>query len=302
MTLLYRFVTLNALFASVRVMRPLGVHTSIAGDVKNAILRAEELGCDCFQMFSRNPRGWKCSPLSPLEAHGFFEERRRTGLSPVVIHDCYLVNLASCDDIIWEKSLGAFRDELVRADRLKADFLVFHPGNPRTLGRLKGIERTVHGLVKASQGLNLDQLTILVENTAGMGSSLGADFAEVRDLIVGGVEQGLKMACCLDTQHTFAAGYDISNHRGFEKTLTYIEKTVGMDRIKVVHTNDSKVPLGSRVDRHEHIGRGYIGIPAFRRLLTHPALSQAAFILETPIDRPGDDRRNLNRLRKILNS
>lgn len=278
----------------------LGIHTSIAGAIKNAVLSAEELGCDCFQMFSRNPRGWSALPLADSEVKAFVDERDRTKLSPVVIHDCYLVNLASENEEIWKKSVTAFRDELTRAIKLRADFLVFHPGNPRSLGREKGIERTAAGLEEAAKGLQLDGVTILVENTAGMGSALGADFAEVTEIIRSGRDKNLRMGCCLDTQHTFAAGYDISGKKGLEETIKYLEKTVGLDDIKVIHTNDSKVPLGGRVDRHEHIGRGKIGREAFQLLVRHPAFRDLPFILETPIDKPGDDRRNLAVMRGLM--
>ncbi len=278
----------------------LGIHTSISGTIKNAVLSAEELDCDCFQMFSRNPRGWWAPPLVPSEAEAFVLERRRTGLSPLVIHDCYLVNLAAENGEIWKKSVLAFRDELMRAERLGADYLVFHPGNPRSLGREKGIERTVAGLEEAAKGLVLDGVTILVENTAGMGSALGSDFAEVSRIIAAARKKNLRMGCCLDTQHTFAAGYDIADAKGLEKTVSYLEKTMGLEEIKVIHANDSKVSLGSRVDRHEHIGRGRIGQRAFGRLVNHPAFRGLPFILETPIDKPGDDRHNLKVLRSLM--
>jgi len=278
----------------------LGIHTSITGVIKNAALSAEELGCDCFQMFSRNPRGWSAPALPDSDAKDFVEERLRAKLSPLVIHDCYLVNLAAENDEIWLKSVATFHDELERAERLGAEYLVFHPGNPRSLGPEKGIERTVAGLAEAAKGLQLEHLTVLVENTAGMGSALGSDFAEVRDIIQAGRERKLRMGCCLDTQHTFAAGYNIADRKGLDETLQYLEKTVGLEEIKIVHTNDSKVPLGGRVDRHEHIGRGRIGREAFKRIVNHPALRHLPFILEIPVDQPGDDRRNLAVVRGIM--
>jgi deoxyribonuclease IV len=278
----------------------LGIHTSITGAIKNAVLSAEKLGCDCFQMFSRNPRGWSVLPLAESEAKAFVDERERTKLSPVVIHDCYLVNLAAENDEIWKKSVTAFRDELRRAMRLGADYLVFHPGNPRSLGHERGIERTVAGMKEAAKGLLLNGVTILVENTAGMGSALGSDFAEVSKIIAAARETNLKMGCCLDTQHTFAAGYDIADKKGLDTTVRYLEKTMGLEDIKVIHANDSKVPLGSRIDRHEHIGRGKIGLRAFTRFVNHPAFRTLPFILETPIDEPGDDRRNLAVVRALM--
>lgn len=283
-------------------MGQVGIHTSISGAVKNAILIAEKLGCDTFQMFSRNPRGWIAPPLSAKDVDEFATELKRTRLSPVVIHDCYLVNLASENEDVWKKSVTAFRDEWLRAERLEADYLVFHPGNPKSLGRDRGIERTVLGLKEAARGVKLSRVTILVENTAGMGSALGFDFSDMRDIIRKAREAKLPMACCLDTQHTFAAGYDIANKKGLEETIRTLERTVGIEDIKVVHTNDSKVPLGGRVDRHEHIGRGFLGLKAFERIVNHPALRHLPFILETPIDKPGDDRRNINTLRRLMHA
>ncbi|MBZ5534507.1 MAG: deoxyribonuclease IV [Acidobacteriia bacterium] len=281
-------------------MSILGIHTSISGSIRNAVLSAEELGCDCFQMFSRNPRGWCAPALADSEARAFVDERVRTKMCPVVIHDCYLVNLAAENEEIWKKSIQVFRDELARAVMLGADFVVFHPGNPRSLGREKGIERTVAGLEEAARGLRLNGVTILVENTAGMGSALGSDFAEVAEIVRLARQRNLRMGCCLDTQHAFAAGYDIGDKKGLEGTVRYLEKTVGLEDIKVIHTNDSKVPLGGRVDRHEQIGRGKIGREAFKRLVHHPGLRHLPFILETPIDEPGDDLRNLAVMRKLM--
>lgn len=278
----------------------LGIHTSIAGAIKNAVISAEELGCDCFQMFARNPRGWDAPPLPQKEAEDFAAARSRSTLFPVIIHDCYLVNLAADRDEIWMKSVATFRDELQRAVMLGADYLVFHPGNPRSLGGEKGVCRTVEGLSQAAEGLAFKELTILIENTAGMGSALGSDFAEVRDILQGAREQNLPMGCCLDTQHAFAAGYGIADDNGLGKTLRYIEKTVGLENIKIVHANDSKVPLGGRVDRHEQIGKGYLGLEAFRRIVNHPALRRLPFVLETPINKPGDDRRNLKVMRSLM--
>lgn len=281
-------------------MALIGIHTSIAGAIKSAAIRAEELHCDCLQIFSRNPRGWTTPALTETASAEFVKERKRARLSPVVIHDCYLINLAAENEEIWRKSVSAFRDELRRAVMLEAEYLVFHPGNPRALGKEKGIERIVHGLAEAAKGLNTEGVTILVENTAGMGSALGSDFAEVRDIIAGARGEKLHMGCCLDTQHTFAAGYNIADKKGLADTLKYLERTVGLENIKVIHTNDSKVPLGGRVDRHEHIGQGKIGLEAFRQIVNHPALRHLPFILETPIDKPGDDQQNLEAVRSLM--
>ncbi len=287
----------------------IGIHTSIAGDIGEALETAAKLGCNALQIFSSSPRMWPRpagSRLAPADAARFRARRVELGLGPLVIHDNYLINLASSQPVLRARSLQAFHDELVRAVALGADFLVAHPGSSRGSATAHAIEEVARGLRRAARGVRLSGLRILVENTSGMGSALGARFEELRAILDAGAD--LPLGVCLDTAHTFEAGYDIATDAGLERTLDAIERTVGLSSVFVVHVNDSKTPLGSRVDRHEHIGRGEIGLEAFRRILNHPRLSAdgaqglpgRAFILETPIDRPGDDRQNVRTLWKLV--
>lgn len=275
----------------------IGIHTSIAGRLERAAERAQELGCDAFQIFSSSPRHWAGGGLNPVEAEAFRERRFALGLAPLIIHDNYLINLASPRPVQRVRSLQALRGELERARLLGADFLVMHPGSGVDLPRRQALANLVAGLRHATRGFRLNGLQILLENTCGQGSVLGADLEELAQILQALPE--LNLGVCLDTAHLFAAGYDIRSQSGLEETLARAHLAIGLDRVKVIHTNDSKVSCGARVDRHEHIGRGKIGLEAFRRLLHHPALAGKTFILETPIEREGDDRRNVQTLRRL---
>jgi len=234
-----------------------GVHTSIAGGLSNAVASAVAKGCDAFQIFARNPRGWLERPLSLEEIHAFRTARERAGLWPLAIHSVYLINLAAQDPIVQARSRAAFRQEIERGIALGADYLVVHPGNPKTLPAEAGILTAIESIREATQGLKLNALTILIENTAGQGSSIGCNFEQVADLLAG--LDDLPVGVCLDTAHTFASGYDISTESGLKATIRAINRSFGFDKIKLIHSNDSKTPLGSRVDRHQHIGLGHIG-------------------------------------------
>ena len=275
-----------------------GVHTSIAGALENAAHRAQKIGCDTFQMFSANPRGWNSLDPTPEACAGFRAARSAYGLTPVVIHDNYLINLASTDSLLREKSIAAFRREIERALALGADYLVTHPGSARGSKTSEAIATCINSLRQAAKGLRLNGLRILIENTAGQGSALGRTFEEVAE-IVAGAAQDLPMGACLDTAHCFEAGYAVHTPRGLAETVKQLESTVGLGRLRVIHANDSKTPFGSRADRHDHIGKGQIGAAAFRRIVRHPKLKTLPFICETPIDRPGDDKRNLRMMRKL---
>lgn len=282
-----------------RVVAPvrIGIHTSIAGRLERAAERAHELGCDAFQIFSSSPRNWAAAGVSPSEAESFRERRYALGLAPLVIHDNYLINLASARPVQRARSIQALRGELERARALGADYLVMHPGSAVELPRAQAVKNVIESLRQAARGFRMNGLRILLENTAGQGSVLGADLDELAGMVKALPE--LDLGVCLDTAHLFAAGYDIRSEGGLEETLARVHITVGLDRVLVIHTNDSKAPLGSRVDRHQHIGKGKIGREAFARLLHHPALAGKTFILETPIERDGDDRRNVRLLRQL---
>ncbi|HEX5482838.1 MAG TPA: deoxyribonuclease IV [Terriglobia bacterium] len=275
-----------------------GVHTSIAGGVENAAHHAKKIACDTFQMFSANPRGWRMLDLSPDACERFRQARAEYGLHPVAVHDNYLINLAAADDLIREKSIEAFRKELQRALALGADYLVTHPGSANGASPAGGIANCVQSLLKAAQGMNLDGLMILIENTAGQGSVIGRTFEEVAE-IMAGASGDLPVGACVDTAHCFAGGYPIDTPEGLEKTIRQIDSTIGLKNLRVIHANDSKSAFSSHVDRHEHIGKGQIGAEAFGRIVRHAKLKSIPFICETPIDKPGDDLRNLRMMRKL---
>ena len=278
-----------------------GIHTSIAGGHLNALESAHKLGCNALQIFSANPRMWAGGPARIAEVDGAaFRARRETlGLGPLVIHANYLINLAAQQPMLRTRSIQAFHDELVRGIALGADFVVLHPGACGDCKPDQAARLAVDSVKQAAKNLPPTSLRILLENTAGMGTALGARLEELGEML--NALRNLNVGACLDTAHLFAAGYDIKSQNGLASTLELIDRAIGLERIPVFHVNDSKIPLGGRVDRHEHIGKGKIGAEAFRRFLMHPRLSALppeglagrAFLAETPIDDPGDDRRNV---------
>ncbi len=275
-----------------------GVHTSIAGGVENAAHRAKKLGCDTFQIFSANPRGWRAQDLTIRQCEAFRKARAQYGLTPVVVHDNYLINLASADSVIRTMSIASFRKEIERATALGADYLVTHPGSSKGTTPALAIANCVQSLRKAADGLPLNGLTVLIENTAGQGSAIGRSFEEVAEIITK-AGRDLPVAACIDTAHCFAAGYPIHTPEGLEEAIRKMDSTLGLENLRVIHANDSKSALGSHADRHEHIGKGQIGAEAFGRIVRHPRLASVPFICETPIDKPGDDLRNIRMMRKL---
>jgi len=279
--------------------RRIGIHTSVAGGAANAAERAYRLGCNTLQIFSSSPRQWKPWQLSAAECERMRALRERYGLSPLVIHVNYLVNLAGANAEFYTRSVEAFRGEVERALALGAEFLVLHPGSFRGSSREAGVARVVEGIARATGGLEMGPLRILMENTAGAEFSLGGSFEQVAELVER-LRAVAPVAACIDTCHTHVAGYDIVSEDGWRKTLARLQATVGLDNVAVWHMNDAQAERGSRLDRHQHVGQGTIGLAAFRRLLNDPRLHHAAFIAETPIDRPGDDRRNVARLKSLV--
>ena len=282
----------------------IGIHTSIAGSYLNALESARKLGCNAVQIFSASPRMWQsgAARIPDADAKAFRARREELGLGPLVIHANYLINLAAPQPMLRTRSIQAFHDEIVRAAALGADFLVVHPGSRGEATPERAVAAIIDSVKQAAKRVPLGGLHILIENTAGMGTAVGSRLEEIAD-IVGGLN-GLSAGACLDTAHLFAAGYDIKTSSGLESTIEVIDRTIGLNRVPIFHLNDSKIPLGGRVDRHQHIGKGKIGAEAFQRILTHPRLGAAApeglpgraFLLETPIDDPGDDRRNVAKL------
>lgn len=282
----------------------IGIHASIAGSYLNALESARKLGCNALQIFSSSPRMWQGGParIPETDAAAFRSRRAELGLGPLVIHANYLINLAAAQPMLRTRSIQAFHDELVRGLALGADFLVVHPGSRGEATPEQSVSTVIESLKQGSKRVSLGNLRILIENTAGMGSAVASRLEELADILAG--LKNFPVDACLDTAHLFAAGYDIKTEKGFTSTLDVIESTIGLDRVPVFHANDSKIPLGGRVDRHENIGEGKIGAEAFARILTHPRLGASppeglvgrAFLLETPIDNPGDDRRNVAKL------
>jgi deoxyribonuclease-4 len=279
----------------------IGIHTSIAGGYSNALDFAHKLGCNALQIFSASPRMWAGGPsrIPEVDATAFRARRQELGLGPLVIHANYLINLAAQQPMLRTRSIQAFHDELVRGIALGAEFVVVHPGACGECKPDQAVRLAIESVKQAAKNLPATSLRILLENTAGMGTALGARLEELGEML--NALQGLQVGACLDTAHLFAAGYDIKSETGLASTLELIDRVIGLERVPVFHVNDSKIPLGGHVDRHEHIGKGKIGAEAFRRFLTHPRLSAIApeglpgraFLAETPIDDPGDDRRDV---------
>jgi len=277
----------------------IGFHAPIKDGLHQSLIIARETGCDAVQLFSRNPRGWKAKPLTEQSIELFRQTLKQTKLSPVLIHANYLINLAAADEIILLKSIDSFREEVERAIALGADYLVVHPGSARGCPEQDALEICALSLQVACKGLRFGKLTILLENTAGQGECIGHRFEHLR-AIIDRCKQ-LPLGVCVDTAHSFTAGYDIREADGLEATLSIIKKTVGLKNVRAIHFNDSKAPYNSRVDRHWHIGEGHIGRDALRRFAQHPKLAHAAFILETPYDDPRADLKNLEALRSFVN-
>jgi len=279
----------------------IGIHTSIAGSYLNALESARKLGCNALQIFSASPRMWQggSARIPDVDAQAFRVRREELRLGPLVIHANYLINLASEQRMLQTRSIQAFHDEIVRAMALGAGFLVVHPGARGESTTGQAISTIVESVKQASKRAPMGGLRILIENTAGMGTAVGARLEEVGAILAG--LRNLPVGACLDTAHLFAAGYDIKSEGGLASTIGQIDGAIGLENVPVIHLNDSKIPLGGRVDRHEHIGKGKIGAAAFARILRHPRFGTAApegltgrvFVAETPIDDPGDDRRNV---------
>ncbi len=281
--------------------RRIGIHTSTAGGPDTAAERAYRLGCNTFQIFSSSPRQWKPYELSRQQCETLSRLRAQYGLKPLVIHASYLLNLGGSNQQFYARTIASFRAELERALALCAEYLVVHPGSFRGANREEGLARAAHAISQASAGLDLAKggLTVLIENTAGAEFSLGGSFEQVAAL-VGVLREIIPVAACIDTCHTHVAGYDIVSEEGYGMTMQEIDSTIGLKNVPVWHCNDAKAAFGSKLDRHQHIGQGTIGLTPFRRLLNDPRTRHAAFIAETPIDQPGDDRRNVEALKSLF--
>jgi len=281
--------------------RRIGIHTSTSGGPETSAERAYRLGCNTFQIFSSSPRMWKPYSLAPSQCEAMSDLRAKYGLMPLVIHTSYLVNMAGAGSEFLEKSIAAFRGELQRALALCADYLVLHPGSFRNVTRQVGLQTAADSIGRAADGLDLphDGLKVTIENTAGAEYSLGGSFEQVAELL-DRLRSVVPVAACIDTCHTHVAGYDIVSPEGYEETMRQLDATVGLKNVAVWHCNDAKAARGSKLDRHQHIGQGTIGTAAFKRLLNDSRTAHSAFIAETPIDQPGDDLRNINMLKSLV--
>lgn len=286
---------------SARTSRRIGIHTSIAGGVENAAERAYRLGCNTFQIFSTSPRQWQPYKLGRPQCEAMTRLRQKYDLKPLVIHSNYLINLAGTNMPFLKKSVEAFRSELERGLALCAEYLVLHPGSFRGGSREEGLVRVAAAITAASKGLDLAGagLTILIENTAGAEFSLGGTFEQVAELLEL-LRNTVPVGACIDTCHIHVAGYDIVSEESRELTLQHLEQTIALKNVRVWHCNDAKAERGSRLDRHDHIGHGKLGLEVFRALLNDRRLKHAAFIAETPIDDPGDDLRNVEALKALV--
>ena len=259
----------------------IGAHMSISGGVFNSLLFGEELGCTTIQIFTKNNNQWKAKEITPEDVKKFFDNQKKTEISPVVGHTGYLINLASPKEDVYNLSLESMLVELKRAELLGLPYLVMHPGSHLGNGEKDGIKkiaRSIDWLHRKTKGF---KVKILLETTAGQGSAIGYRFEHLAEIIER-VKDSKRLGVCYDTCHTFAAGYDIRTKGAYETTFKEFDKVVGLSRLKVIHVNDSIKDLGSRVDRHQHIGEGKIGLAGFRLLMNDKRWEKIPKILETP--------------------
>jgi deoxyribonuclease-4 len=279
----------------------IGIHLGTAGGASTAIDKAREIGANTLQIFSSSPRMWRGVKIDPAQAERMRVLRKAHNVGPLVIHTSYLVNVCSQTFEFREKSVTAFRGEIERALVLGAEYLVLHPGSWKGLTRDEGLKLAAESIARAIEGLPWQgtDFSILIENTAGAECSLGGNFEQVAELVER-LKTHAPVGVCLDTCHTHVSGYDIVSEEGYKETMKQIGSTVGFKSVKVWHCNDAKAARGSKLDRHEHIGQGNIGVEPFRWLLNDPRFAKSAFIAETPQDEPGDDERNVRVLKSLV--
>ncbi len=278
----------------------LGAHMSVAGGVHTAVDRATSIGCTALQVFTKNSNQWNGKPLTTADINLYAEKIAASGITPVVSHDSYLINLCAVNPDILKKSRTAFIDELERCEQLGIPLLNFHPGSHLGAGDAEGIKRICESLNYAHDQTKQFKTKSVLETTAGQGTNVGYRFEHLRS-IIDGVEHPERMAVCIDTCHIFAAGYDIATEKGYEEVFTQFDDIIGLDRLAAFHINDSKKGLGSRVDRHEHIGKGAIGLTGFRLLMNDDRFAHIPKILETPkSDDLHEDVENMSVLKQLL--
>jgi len=279
----------------------LGAHMSIEGGLHMAFDRIRHVEGKSLQIFSKNQRQWRVPALTSSEIELFIKKREQWGKGPVAAHDSYLINLANPDEPKANRAVGAFAEEIRRSDQLAISYLVMHPGSHVGSGKDKGLLQLTANLDRAFvEAGNAKSVMVLLETTAGQGTGLGANFEEIA-YVMDNSAYSKRLGVCFDTCHAFAAGYDIRSAAEYEKTFTAFDKIIGLDRLKFFHLNDSKKGLGSRVDRHEHIGKGEIGLEGFRLLMNDPRFAEHPMVLETPKEKDlKEDIKNLKLLRSLI--
>jgi len=274
-----------------------GFHISIAGGFSKVVERAKVRGCETIQFFSRNPRGWKYFPLNQKEVEEFQSSIQSSTLFPVFLHLPYLPNIASLASKFYKQSIDSITTDLERANQLEAQYLIIHIGHRLESSEDEAIEAVSRGINQALERVK-NSVILLLENTAGQGTEIGNTFEQIKK-IIDGVHQKGRMGVCLDTAHSFEAGYDLSKKEGIERTLQSFDQAIGLKRLHLLHLNDSKTPLGSRKDRHWHIGEGYIGVEGFRYLVNHPLLRHLPGIMEAPRKDTVEDLKNMKVIRSL---
>jgi deoxyribonuclease-4 len=279
----------------------LGAHNSIAGGLHRAVERARSVGCDCLQIFTKNNNQWRAKPILDAEAALFRSTLGELAVGHPIAHNSYLINLASPDETLWRRSVEAMVVELQRAGQLGLAYVVAHPGASLDSGEELGLKRVVAALDEIQAQTRGGEAKILLETTAGQGSCLGHRFEHLAT-ILDAVKDPDRLGVCVDTCHVFAAGYPLGTLRQYRATIKKLAATVGLEKVRAFHLNDSKRELGSRVDRHEHIGKGQLGLEPFRQLLNDPRFQQVPMYLETPkgtVDGEDLDAVNLRTLRGL---
>ncbi len=276
----------------------LGVHISGLGKIYETLNRAHELKCQTMQIFARNPQQWQKEALAPKDAEEFRLRRKKFKINPVFIHISYLINLASPNPKLYQGSIQAYVEDIRQAEELKADYIVTHMGSHKDTSEEAGIKRLILALNKILEATKNSPVGILLENTSGSGSWLGYKF-EHQKKIISGLKEKARVGLCLDTAHAYLAGYNLATKEGLESMLDEIDNSVGLKLIKLIHLNDARGELASHHDRHDHIGKGGIGLEGMKRIINHPKLKNIPMILETPKDAEDSDALNLALIRKL---
>ena len=274
----------------------LGAHVSTAGGIDKAFDRALEIGAEAIQIFATSPRAWRFRDAPESQVEAFHARRDETGISPAFIHASYLINVAGKPDLVV-KSVGSLASHMNAAGRIGAAGVIFHGGSHGGVG-FDGVLDQASAALRDVLAESPDDVLLIIENSAGMGSHIGASFAEIARMIEAVDDDRVKV--CLDTEHTFAAGYNLADPDAIDDVMGEFDREIGLDKLVVVHANDAKVEFGSGVDRHENIGEGHIGTAGFEVIMGHPAFSDVPFILEVPgIDKKGPDKENMDRIKRV---